>query len=83
MNKIEKFLKRLCRQSDVNPWILQEVKEIFEKEDVNHEGLLHWKGFLRAIKDIAHGSNVFDENDLKMLFDDIDEDHKHGIRCFH
>jgi len=80
LNKVQKFLKRLCRTADVNPWILNEVKKIFENEDVNHEGLLHWKGFLRAIKDIAHSdSAIFDKNDLRQLFDDIDESHEHAI----
>jgi len=76
MTNINKFLKNMVHSKDMEKWLVEDIKAVFNKFDKNQNGLLEWDEFKEAMTILASGMSA---TDVIHLFDAMDENHEHAI----
>jgi len=76
LSGVQKFMKNMIHSTDVQSWIIDDVKKVFAEADADSDGHLSWDEFKGALTHLSKGMS---DEEAKKLFDVIDTDHDKTI----
>lgn len=78
LNKIQQFLRQVVRVKGhiMHPFLTLKLDRLFKKYDTDEDGMLTWEDFRKAVDEFAEEQEHVTHRDVKILFAQIDTNHK-------